>query len=175
MCATAVGAWRRQLLQKPSFLLCRFTRRSLPLASLLPNWRGAGFWRGLEWQLHLSECCPTQLRRYVSVAPSSRATKAKCASGLPTSLPSCTERMALLDELRNSSILMLGDSTSAQLLMHSCDAFSSSPKSFVAVPQDVDLGKYHHGACDRSTTTRADCSGTAPEAASPSAPFRTLA
>lgn len=98
------------------------------------------------------------------------------ASGLPTSLPSCTERrMALLDELRNSSILMLGDSTSAQLLMHSCDAFSSSPKSFVAVPQDVDLGKYHHGACDRSTTTRADCSGTAPEAASPSAPFRTLA
>ena len=39
------------------------------------------------------------------------------ASGLPTSLPSCTERMALLDELRNSSILMLGDSTSAQLLL----------------------------------------------------------
>lgn len=104
-----------------------------------------GFWRGLEWQLHLSERCPTQLRRYVSVAPSSCAAKAKGASGFPTSLPSCTERrMALLDELRNSSILLLGDSTSAQLLMHSCDAFSSSPKSFIAVPQGVDRGKYHH-------------------------------
>jgi hypothetical protein len=85
-----------------------------------------GFWRGLEWTLHTTVRCPKPLRQLVHVKPKACQSKEKGVSGLSTSLPTCVVRhMQLLEHLRNRSVLMMGDSTSAQLLMHSCDAFTS--------------------------------------------------
>ncbi|KAL1495570.1 hypothetical protein AB1Y20_016931 [Prymnesium parvum] len=95
-----------------------------------------GYWggaRSLDWALHPTEQCPVALHAFVRVEPSACGAKATGKSGLPTNLPTCVvQDRAQLEALRNGSILMLGDSTSAQLLMHACDAFASKALSFVA-------------------------------------------
>lgn len=49
---------------------------------------------------------------------------------------SCTQRddALLATKLANASLLMLGDSTSAQVLWHACDAYSATELSFVDIP-----------------------------------------
>lgn len=67
----------------------------------------------------------------------------------PTNLPSCSahDDAQISAELANTSVLMVGDSTSAQLLMHACEAFGVRPKSFVPVDAhalNISLRKYTH-------------------------------
>ena len=111
-----------------------------------------GYWSGphsLDWTIHGSDRCPVPLHSYVRIDRSACSAKVTGKSGLPTSLPSCVvQDRPRLDALRNGSILMLGDSTSAQLLMHACDAFSSKATSFIAnatyFANLPDRSKYQH-------------------------------
>lgn len=109
-----------------------------------------GAWHGgqaPEWVLSNGSGC-SPLRRYVWVDPQ-RCTK-KVVSTVPgggtSNLASCVQHDAaqLWSELANTSVLMLGDSTAAQVLWHACDAFSAHPKSLVRINSSVPLKKYAH-------------------------------
>ena len=109
-----------------------------------------GVWsagRAPEWHLSSHECAP--LRRYVWVDP------AKCAKRQPSTVPnagpsnapSCVQRDGVLlsADMTNASVLMLGDSTSAQLLWHTCEAFRARPQSLVVInASHGSLKKYTH-------------------------------
>lgn len=100
-----------------------------------------GHWDSLDWKIHRTRSCGAPLLPFVRINdecvqhPSARRT-----------LSSCLVRNAtLLRLLENASILLLGDSTSAQLLDHACQAFQSKPHSFVPVPKDTsELSRYAH-------------------------------
>jgi len=88
-----------------------------------------------EWELGGNS---RPLRRYVWVN-ASRCAKRTPLNKVPIAdsrnLRSCVQHDAamLTVDLHNASVLMLGDSTSAQLLMHTCEAFTAPTKSFVPV------------------------------------------
>ena len=88
-----------------------------------------GFWDrdSFQWQLHPTPRCPEPLRRFVSV-------RANCLERHRGSLIDCIRLHEGLASLANESVLMVGDSTSAQLADHSCQAFGAPTRSFVAVP-----------------------------------------
>lgn len=88
-----------------------------------------GFWdrASFQWQLHTTPRCPEPLRRFVSV-------RATCLERHRGSLIDCIRLHEVLASLVNESVLMVGDSTSAQLADHSCQAFGAPTRSFVAVP-----------------------------------------
>ena len=93
--------------------------------------------------------CP-RLRRYVHAELSSCSKRQPSVihGAPPSNLQSCAVRNGALlaSELANSSVLMLGDSTSAQLLHHTCEAFGSRPTSFIHVNRSAhrNLGRYAH-------------------------------
>lgn len=103
-----------------------------------PCWIGeaAGGWRAYEWQLSNHTGCPP-LRRYVHAALSSCGKKeASTVPGAgPSNLKTCAvkDRELLARDLTNASVLLVGDSTSAQLLWHACEAYDRRPASFVKV------------------------------------------
>lgn len=124
-----------------------------------PCWPGsaAGAWvHGYEWRLNNASrgkngtaCTP--LHRFVHVEPTRCGRKqASCVPNAPpSSLRSCSVRdePLIAAELGNASVLMLGDSTSAQVLWHACEAFDSRPASFISVNArdfNVSLRKYSH-------------------------------
>ena len=88
-----------------------------------------GLWdrQSFQWQLHPTPRCPEPLRRFVSV-------RAKCLERHRGSLIDCIRLHDGLASMANESVLMVGDSTSAQLADHSCQAFGAPTRSFVAVP-----------------------------------------
>lgn len=105
-----------------------------------------------DWVLRNSSCRP--LRRFV-FANASRCeapVPAVVPRGSPTQLPSCGVRdEALFRSLGNTSVLLVGDSTSAQLLWHACETHRQPPQPFVPVhgPEHEALNKsmlrwYHH-------------------------------
>ena len=125
----------------------------------MPCWPGSapGVWQRYEWVLrngsashsNASRCAP--LRRFVHAEP--KACQHKVASKVPnagpTNLPSCSVRdePLLRSSLGNASVLMVGDSTSAQVLWHACDAYSARATSFIPVDAhalNISLGKYKH-------------------------------
>ena len=63
-------------------------------------------------------------------------------------MPSCAQYddELLASDLANTSVLMLGDSTSAQLLWHTCEAFYTRPASFVPIDAKIygPLKRYSH-------------------------------
>ena len=120
-------------------------------------WPGtaAGAWLLYEWELlsqnitvaaaatgaasssaSINDSCPP-LQRFIRVDP--KACGHKVPSTVPnaghTNLPSCcaANETLLTSELANASVLLIGDSTSAQLLWHGCEAFRSRPRSFVPI------------------------------------------
>jgi hypothetical protein len=129
-------------------------------------WPGTlpGGWHRYEWLLRnsswpsnassadvgpSSSCAP--LRRFVhaDVTLCGRKVVSSVPGATPTNLPSCSARdqPLLQSTLSNASILMVGDSTSAQLLMHACETFSLRPRSFVPVDAKalkINLGAYRH-------------------------------
>ena len=60
--------------------------------------------------------------------------RAKCLERHRGSLIDCIRLHDGLASMANESVLMVGDSTSAQLADHSCQAFGAPTRSFVAVP-----------------------------------------
>ena len=100
----------------------------------------AGYWEraSMRWQLHQTSRCG-ELRRYVDLRPD-------CVSRGKGKLRDCVElHREALDSLSNASVLMLGDSTSAQLADHACDTLGQPTRSFVAVPKNVpNRSKYSH-------------------------------
>ena len=108
-----------------------------------------GIWHGgraPEWAL--AEGC-TPLQRYVWVDPLRCAKRqpSTVPNAGPSNMPSCVQRDAakLAADLTNVSVLMMGDSTSAQLLWHSCEAFAVRPAPFVPVNiSQGSLKKYSH-------------------------------
>ena len=120
-----------------------------------------GAWRGAEapaWELTATNSSCTPLVRYVWVDPSQcrKRVPSTVPNAGPSNMPSCVQRdqARLVSEIANVSILMLGDSTSAQLLWHTCEAFGVRPKSFVQINSTSHgaLKKYNTG-CAPSTTT----------------------
>ena len=123
-------------------------------------WPGTapGGWHRYEWLLH-NESWPqahaskpsahaNTSSRCTALTRIVHANVSKCgpkrASPVPgagtTNLPSCADRdVELLKSplLANASLLMLGDSTAAQLLLHACEAYSVRPKSFIPVDQST--------------------------------------
>lgn len=117
-----------------------------------------GVWRtggGPEWQLLPSidggpsaGCAP--LVRYAWVDPT------KCGKRVPSPVPNagptnmgtCAQHdePRLVADLADVSILMVGDSTSAQLLWHTCEAFRSKTRAFVPINATLHgpLKRYTH-------------------------------
>ena len=67
----------------------------------------------------------------------------------PTNVYTCAvkDNKTLATELANASVLMIGDSTSAQLLWHTCEAYGVRPMSFIRVDakaHNVSLKRYTH-------------------------------
>lgn len=97
-----------------------------------------------EWQLAAPGCSP--LRRYVWVDPAhcGKPQPSIVPNAAPSNLPTCVQRdnPLLAADLNNLSVLMIGDSTTTQLLMHSCEAFTSRPKPFVSIDGSLNLTQY---------------------------------
>ena len=117
-----------------------------------PCWIGtaAGTWRAYEWRLSNRTGCPP-LRRYVHAELSSCGKKQ--ASTVPGAGPSNLKTCAVKDnallarDLSNASVLLVGDSTSAQLLWHACEAYDKRPASFVKVDAralNISLKRFTH-------------------------------
>ena len=108
------------------------------------RWHGS---RAPEWVIASPECPP--LKRYVWVDPTQCAKRqpSTVPNAGPSNLPSCVQRndSLLANGLANTSVLMVGDSTSAQLLWHACEAFRARPQTLVVIdPSHGPLKKYTH-------------------------------
>ena len=109
-----------------------------------------GYWADKEWQLHPrpqgEAHCPATLRRFLSFPdscdPKSRLKKGPC-------LVIDHDKMA---RLKNTSVLMIGDSTTTKMFSEVCDLFGASTKSFIDTFRDqraspllgLDRSKYTH-------------------------------
>lgn len=101
----------------------------------------AGSWAGgsdaVEWRLlprNESKCRP--LRRYITVQKSAACPKLCAAANVSL----------MASDLRDASVLMVGDSTSAYVLAHGCGLFSSTPTNFVPIGRlsRAQKAKYGH-------------------------------
>ena len=125
-------------------------RHESPLLSKCFPGSAPGRWHGSrapEWVIASPECPP--LKRYVWVEPTQcvKRQPSTVPNAGPSNLPSCVQRndSLLANGLANASVLMVGDSTSAQLLWHSCEAFRARPQTLVAIdPSHGPLKKYAH-------------------------------
>ena len=135
-------------------------------------WPGtaAGAWHNYEWLLRndswppssnktaaegsrRNSSCTAVLRKFIHADTKLCKRKVPSTAGKDgglTNLPSCSARdePLLASRLANGSVLMVGDSTSAQLLWHACDAYSSRPRSFIHIDMKAlnisSLKPYHH-------------------------------
>ncbi len=97
-----------------------------------------GYWEAGQWRVHnTSRCADEPLRRYVWI-------RDECAqSGRGRACVVHDE--AAMTTLSNTSVLLLGDSTSAYLLAHACDAFGTATEPFIHVPRHiVNRSRYMH-------------------------------
>ena len=110
----------------------------------------AGAWRpggGPHWDLS-GDCAP--LTRYVWIEPGqcNKRVPSTVPNAGPSNMPSCMSHDAgrLASDLTNVSVLMVGDSTSAQILWHACEGFQSKPHSFVPINTSLHgpLKRYNH-------------------------------
>ena len=101
-----------------------------------------GYWAGKEWHLHprpQNEAhCPAALQRFLSF-PDSCDPKSRLKKG-----PCLDIDHAKVARLQNTSVLMIGDSTTTKMFDEVCGLFGASAKSFIDIPQGLDRGKYHH-------------------------------
>ena len=123
-----------------------------PVASPHQCWPGTapGRWHGYEWRLQNDSGCPP-LERYLHAAPErcSRKMPSPVPGAGPSNLNSCAavDEALLTHDLRNASVLLIGDSTSAQILWHACETFNRKPSSFIKIDAralNVSLRRYTH-------------------------------
>ena len=123
-------------------------------------WPGtaAGGWRRYEWVLRGNgtvahsngtggaRCAPLADFVHAEIKRCGAKARSPVPGASPTNLPSCSLRddRLLRSSLANASLLMVGDSTSAQLLLHACEAYGSRPKSFIEHWPNVSTSKYRH-------------------------------
>ena len=103
----------------------------------------AGFWDSatVQGRLHQTSRCTRLLTRFVSL-------RSECLAQGKGHAKGCydmdTEALKAL-ALRNASVLMLGDSTSALLADHACGTFGNMPRSFIDVPLSLpNRSRYMH-------------------------------
>jgi hypothetical protein len=123
-------------------------------------WAGTapGSWHGYEWRLRNGSdnghekgprCPPLQRYVHAELRGCTRKIPSPVPNAPPSNVRSCTardERMIEAD-VGNTSVLMVGDSTSAQVLWHACEAFNARPSPFIHVDArafNVSLRRYTH-------------------------------
>ena len=102
-----------------------------------------GYWADKEWQLHPrpqgEAHCPATLRRFLSF-PDSCDPKSRLKKG-----PCVVIDHDKVSRLKNTSVLMIGDSTTTKMFNEVCDLFGARVTSFIDVPKEgVDRQKYTH-------------------------------
>ena len=113
-------------------------------SSCCPVGSWPGYWggeAGSEWMVrNTGGCAQRPVRTFVHL-------RHKCLqpSG-PRTLSQCLVANAtLIEQLRDASVLMLGDSTSAKLLTDACSAFKQPLRTWIHPPKTLkNLSKYRH-------------------------------
>ena len=113
-------------------------------SSCCPVGSWPGYWggeAGSEWVVrNTGGCAQRPVRTFVRL-------RHKCLqpSG-PRTLSQCLVANAtLIEQLRDASVLMLGDSTSAKLLTDACSAFKQPLRTWIHPPKTLkNLSKYRH-------------------------------
>ena len=98
-----------------------------------------GYWDGMEWRLHPTRrCAGSEVLQFIGVHEN-------CTHpGRTFPAAGCQVRnYTLLDRLRNSSLLMLGDSTARELMVKACRYFRQQPYTFVRSGDRARNKDYH--------------------------------
>ncbi len=112
------------------------------------SWTNASATGVYDWVL--PSHCPA-LRRYLHADRNAcnKRQPSVIAGAPPTNLRSCSVRdeALLAADVGDASILMLGDSTSAQVLHHGCESLGSKPRPFIPIERNLPratVNKYSH-------------------------------